>query len=291
MQSGQIAGYLPAYDLTNILTFSPDGKTLAVGNRLFIQLWNVSSLKELPNLKIGVNDSPNAMIFSPKGTHLIAGGDNGYIYIWELTIGKKVSGILKKRIDLIPGSYSDIGGLVFNPDGTSFLALVDNETIFCLEFPSGRILWEMAVGLVYKPLLPMSLNGNLLALGNRKEVKVLDMSTREVIFHFQISKNKTDIRSFAFSKNGESFFVGLLGTLRRWNTTTWQELPSIGQGRQSPITISSDDNAIYTLGTFRRINRYDIKTGELSHLNPGFNVTTGIGYGSFSKNHKFMASP
>ncbi len=65
------------------LAFSPDGQTLATGNRFRVQLWDLSSRAELARLQGGGSD----LAFSADGNSLAAFGTIGRdaVHVWDLT--------------------------------------------------------------------------------------------------------------------------------------------------------------------------------------------------------------
>src|SRR5262249_40368748 len=105
------------------LAFSPDGKTLAVGNRLRASLWEVPTgkkLHELSQLKVPIH----TVAFSPDGKTLAAGGESmgGFpaptIGLWNVATGKERGQIgrpLEPTLDF-----------AFSPDGKRIVVASTN---------------------------------------------------------------------------------------------------------------------------------------------------------------------
>lgn len=71
-----------------IMAFSPDGKTLAVGGRVFDRSWavlcDVEQRKQIGLPHYFRNGGTLALTFSPDGTHLGIGGRDGTVVLWDV---------------------------------------------------------------------------------------------------------------------------------------------------------------------------------------------------------------
>ena len=85
----QLQGYVsPVYILpvANILSFSPDGKTLASGNwDRTIRLWDVSTGNEKKTLAGHKHWRDSSMAFSPDGQTLASASWDGTVLLWDIT--------------------------------------------------------------------------------------------------------------------------------------------------------------------------------------------------------------
>lgn len=107
----------------NTLTFSPDGKTLAVGGggqkHPELKLWDVANKKERVSLQ-GHNEWINAVAFSPDGKILASAGQDQTVKLWDVETGRE--GVTFR------GHTSAVLSVAFSPDGRT-LASATNETV------------------------------------------------------------------------------------------------------------------------------------------------------------------
>jgi WD40 repeat protein/predicted Ser/Thr protein kinase len=92
------------------VAFSPDGKTLAVGDYSdSIELWDISSRKETAQLT-GLANGAECLAFSPNGQLLASGGRDLIVSLWDVR--------RRKRIAQLPGhKVFTVSAVAFAPDG------------------------------------------------------------------------------------------------------------------------------------------------------------------------------
>lgn len=82
LEEGTECTYMECQDQS--VAFSPDSSLLASSNedQKIVRLWDVSSGKQIMTLDLLNN--VNVVAFSPDGRYLIAGCDDGRIYVWAI---------------------------------------------------------------------------------------------------------------------------------------------------------------------------------------------------------------
>jgi WD40 repeat protein len=118
-------------DDRHYLSFSPDGRTIALGQRdKPVQVWAAKDGRKLRSLRGGAG-SGSAVVYAPDGKTLAVGdyfwGEN-YLRLWDVASGKT-----KASLD------GPVTGLAFSPD-SRLLAVSGRDGRLRLLEPSGRLL-------------------------------------------------------------------------------------------------------------------------------------------------------
>ena len=96
-------------DLAAGLSFSPDGKHLAVaGANDNVNLWEVSTWQALPPIT-GHGDDVNDVVYSPDGSRLATSSSDGTAKVWDAATGEEIS-------NMYHGGW--VVGIDFSPDGS-----------------------------------------------------------------------------------------------------------------------------------------------------------------------------
>lgn len=110
------------------LTFTDDGKILAVGTRdKHIQLWNVSTHQHIGSLE-GHKHVVCELAFSPDGKTLASGDTGGKIHLWEMPT--------HQHLTIFDGHKGYVRTLAFAPDGKTLASISGHDgTIFLWNVP------------------------------------------------------------------------------------------------------------------------------------------------------------
>ena len=111
------------------VAFSPDGKTLAVGNRdQTVTLWDVATgRRQAPLLGADHSEGVNAVAISPDGKTLASGSDDNTIKLWDLPT--------RRERATLRGHANAVMNLTFSADG---------KTLASGSLDSTVRLWDVA---------------------------------------------------------------------------------------------------------------------------------------------------
>ena len=115
------------------LAFSPDRTLLAVGTQNHIHLWEVdppnkffSVSTEHKRGRVIFHGYPEPLVFSPDGTILVNGLNNGAIQLWNVTTGDQIAAL--------DGHTQKVETLNFSPDGKTLVSTAMDGTILLWDW-------------------------------------------------------------------------------------------------------------------------------------------------------------
>jgi WD40 repeat protein len=160
---------LPLRDMLMSVAFSPDGRTMTVGEGYNVSIWDVTTratpvrLTSIP-LSETTNSHANALHFSPDGRHLAAATtDNGLIALWDMA-----DLLQPRRIANLPGHSGYARRVVFGPDGRTLISSGLDNAIMLWDITDTRT--PVRYGIIKSPDMQsfnvaLSPDGRTLAAG------------------------------------------------------------------------------------------------------------------------------
>jgi WD40 repeat protein/uncharacterized caspase-like protein len=261
------------------LTFSRDGRVLALSEHYVVRLWDMANGRELTQIKVPNSGAFSAqadayIAFSDDGKRIATGGFDTDTIIWETDTGKRVSNLNGRTnmaynvsfspdgtqlwsggrtrwdlrtgsgLRLVPASSEKSLG-VPSPDGRVLAIMTWNNNVLNLvEAPSGKPLFQLApageTGVVQK--LRFSADGSMLA----------------VVYGPSDDQRQTAATATSFARGSQ---------VKIWDVKTGRELQSlVTNGIPGEVAFSADGTVIATISSglslAQQISLWDVRTGS-----------------------------
>lgn len=156
-------------------TFSPDGKSLAVGNDAgTLVLFDIKSGKRLWEATAHTSNI-RSLAFTPDGASLVSGGFDGDAILWDATTGKEL-----RRFS---GHVAGITNVAISPDGKQLATSSSDSTAKVWDLGGGSLLYTLSANKFYEYFwvnnVAFSPDGKLLATGSEDGVMRLYFTRME----------------------------------------------------------------------------------------------------------------
>ncbi|MGC1375137.1 MAG: hypothetical protein WA821_02885 [Anaerolineales bacterium] len=262
--AGQYKGYGPS----PVLSFSSDGKKLAVANDQTITILDVSTGKTLDTFP-GHGDSLTAVAFNTQGNVLLAAG-GGRVFVRNLATRE----LLYPSV----GLKDSIEGVFFGEDDASFITVSTsskfNDVTSDLDFTSHLRIWDSATGKLQNEYEATNYNlygvaANLakgeIALGGQDRIAIWDMSAKRVTKTLLLQRGW--INSLAISPDG-SKLISINnrgeGLAQVWDLPTRKVIMAFDRysAMLSQAVFSSAGGLVASVGAGRLVEVRDANTGK-----------------------------
>jgi WD40 repeat protein len=240
------------------VTFSADGKTLAMGTDLGsesgVSVWDVFTGKLRVQIKRqGVRLGGVAL--SPDGKSLATWGENEIVQLWDADTGKE-----NQRFKLENGRAT---AAVFSPDGRT-LATADGSEIGLWEIASGKQVLSLAGRHGIGASLSFSPKGKTLAAATHDgAVQLWEMASGKRIG--TSSGAECRFSSFVFVDEEKALACGIAGqSIRLWEAPSGKLLTPKGghQERVIAVRFSSDGKSVFSIGADGSICQWEAASGK-----------------------------
>lgn len=234
-----------------VISFSPDGRTLAGSTRKEIYLWDVATGEQIATLSAH-NRSITSFTFSPDGAAFASASWDGNIHIWNAATGAYQTSLMPYT-----GSLSSI---TFSPDG---------KTLASSSFNNGKVVfwdvdtWEPkdTLNLHSGSFVTFSPDGkNLITKGGWGRLYLWDIASGTL--KTELTGHVSRVSSVAFSPDGNTLASCSSDQLYLWDWRSGEQKMSISGHTKSIYAIAfSPDNDILATGSRGEINLWDVATG------------------------------
>ena len=210
------------------LDFSPDGHLLAsssLASAKPVRVWECPSGREIVSLDFPDHEAARSVDFDPSGSHLIAGGDEGTLRMWD---ARSFTMLWERR-----NKNDRIHEVAFHPRGDRVASATDLGFVRVYSASTGTPLAEIrspgsVLTVRYDPA------GRILAAGDREgSIFLIDAATNRLIR--TIRSDDRQLFGLAFSPDGKTLAVGGHGrAVRLYDPETGNELLSL-EGHEAQV--------------------------------------------------------
>ena len=206
---------------------------------------------------IGHLDSVHIIAWSPDGTTLATGSDDGTIIVWDPTTGTQKT--------TLTDNHRSVRSLAWSPDGTTLATGSDDGTIIVWDPTTGTQKTTLATG-SHRSVrsLAWSPDGTTLATSSHDgTIIVWDPTTGTQKLRFP--RDHTSILSTSWSPDATTLATGSYdGTITLWDPTTGTQKTTLATGSHRnvrPLAWSPDGTTLATSSHDGTITLWDPTTG------------------------------
>ena len=230
----------------------------------------------------GHTGSVNSIAFSPDGSKLASGSDDGTIRLWDAATGE--------HLLTLEGHTDDVWSIAFSPDGNRLASRSRDRTIRLWDAATGEHLLTLEGHTDDVNSIAFSPDGNRLAGGsNNNTIYLWDAATGKHLL--TLEGHTDDVNSIAFSPDGSRLASGSLdNTIRLWDAATGEHLLTLTGHTDYvwSIAFSPDGSRLASGSLDNTIRLWDAATGE--HLSTLTGHTDYVWSIAFSPNGNRLAS-
>ncbi len=211
------------------VTYSPDGKLLAVAISHGIQLYDAQSGQKL-NLLTGHTEAVRSLSFSPDGRTLASGSNDNTVRLWDVQ-----TGVLKKRF---LGHRHNVNSVSFSPDGQTIASGSTDETVRLWDVQTGAEKMTLTGHEVTIHSVSFSPDGQTLASASEDNtIRLWGVQTG--VEKQKLIGHPGDVYSVSFSPDGQTLAsAGSYESVYLWDVQTGTRIREFTGHRSSVNSVS-----------------------------------------------------
>ncbi|KAG0048825.1 U3 small nucleolar RNA-associated protein 13, partial [Linnemannia elongata] len=257
VQFGELP-YLELHGSVHTFAYSADGKVFAVGvagRGITVSIYDTSSWTKTYSFTAPSSVLVQAMAFSPDGTKVVFGGNDGLVRLWDCASGQEIF--------IIEGHNLKVNYVTFSPCSKHIASSSDDETVQVWDSQTGESLFVLKGHTSEVWVVKYSPSGERLVSGDRDgTIRLWDSETGEPGVVLKIALG--GVTNLAFSPDGRWIASSHEeGELQLWHAESGEQGPVLHGhiGWITGIAFSPDSQWIASSSLDETVRLWGVSTG------------------------------
>jgi WD40 repeat protein len=263
-----------------LLTPSPDGKFLAIGDKSSIRICKITTGEDCQRLKT----SGYQACYSTDGKMLVASGGAALIF-WNVPTGEQIRSIRAGDRRLRFGRFA------LAPDGKTVAVICRSRgtSIHLYDAATGNRRRELQLADSAARAMAISPDSKVLAVASQQSLRAWDVSSGQLLWEHR--ENKNQFFSVTFSPDSKTLAAGLGVEIHRYDAATGKQRPPLpDEARPPSVAPLGDGRNVATVDPGKRLRFWRLPNAEEIVPAPGWKPPAVPIVAAISADRRWMAS-